>query len=126
MKKNPKVTLRKLGILFLNFILFYALLRIIVTVGERTGLLWIYYAGTALYAAAVIVLFVRFFILNGFTLDRTEYEMEDLPAKWDDERKRRFLAELPANREKARRLVYFLLPLILTLLVSYIELVFFK
>ena len=61
----PKEQLKKLGILFLNFLLLYGLLRLIITLAERTGHIWIYYAGTILYGAAVIALFVAFFILNG-------------------------------------------------------------
>ncbi|MCR4904492.1 MAG: hypothetical protein K6A33_00305 [Clostridiales bacterium] len=122
----PKKQLKKLGILFLNFVLLYGLLRLIITLAERTGHLWIYYAGTILYGAAVVALFVAFFILNGFTLNRVEFLPEDLPAKWSEERKADFLARLPENRERAKRLLFVLLPLVVTLLISYIELSFFK
>ena len=122
----PKKQLKKLGILFLNFVLLYGLLRLIITLAERTGQLWIYYAGTILYGAAVVVLFVWFFVLNGFTLNRVEFLPEDLPDRWSEDRKADFLAKLPENRERAKRLMYVLLPLIVTLLISYIELSFFK
>ena len=122
----PKEQLKKLGILFLNFLLFYGLLRLIIALMERTGIAWIYYAGTALYAAAVVALFVAFFILNGYTLNRVEFLPEDLPDRWSEERKRDYLERLPENRAKAKRLLYFLLPLGVTLLISYIELSFFK
>ena len=122
----PKKQLKKLGILFLNFVLLYGLLRLIITLAERTGQLWIYYAGTILYGATVVVLFVWFFVLNGFTLNRVEFLPEDLPDRWSEDRKADFLAKLPENRERAKRLMYVLLPLIVTLLISYIELSFFK
>ena len=122
----PKEQLKKLGILFLNFLLLYGLLRLIIMLAERTGAIWIYYAGTALYAAAIVALFVAFFILNGYTLNRVEFLPEDLPDRWSEERKRDWLARLPENRAKAKRLIYFLLPLVVTLLISYIELSFFK
>ena len=121
----PKEALKKLGILFLNFVLLYGLLRLIITLAERTGALWIYYAGTVLYGAAVAGLFIAFYVLNGFTLNREEYTWDDLPERWDNDRKAKFLRELPGNRERAKRLLYVLLPLIVTLLVSYIELTFF-
>ena len=83
MKQNPQSpgnkTLRKLGILLLNFALFYALLRLVVTLAERTGQLWIYYAGTTLYALFGAGCFVAFYVLNGFTFNREERTIDELP-----------------------------------------------
>lgn len=122
----PKEQLKKLGILILNFVLLYGLLRLIIALAERTGMLWIYYAGTILYGSAVVGLFIAFFVLNGFTLNRVEFLPEDLPDRWSEERKTEYLARLPGNRAKAKRLLYVLLPLVITMLISYIELSFFK
>ena len=124
--KNAREPLKKLGILFLNFILFYALLRLIITIGERTGAVWVYYLGTLLYGLFAGGLFIAYFVLNGFTFNRVEYTWDDLPDKWTDERKRQFLARLPANREKAKKLIYLIMPIVVTLLISYIELTFLK
>ena len=125
MKQNPQSpgnkALRKLGILLLNFALFYALLRLVITLAERTGQLWIYYAGTVLYA-----LFGAFYVLNGFTFYREERTIDELPEKWSSDRKMEFLGKQTENKQKARRLVYVILPMLLTLAVSYIELTFFK
>ena len=123
--KNPKEALKKLGILFAAFVLTYALLRLIIHMGDALGMPWIYYVGTGIYGAAVVALFTAFFVLNGFTLNRVEYEREDLPEKWSEEKKTEFLEKLPANREKAKSLIYAILPLTVTLLISYIELSFF-
>ena len=125
MKLNPKQTLKKVLLLFAGFVLTYALLRFIIHLSDSLGMPWIYYAGTAVYGIAVVVLFAVFYVLNGFTLGRTEYERDDLPEAWSDERKDEFLRKLPANRAKARSLMYILMPLIVTLLLSYIELSFF-
>ena len=125
MKLNPKETLRKVLLLFAGFVLTYALLRFIIHLADSFGKPWIYYTGTAVYGIAVVVLFAVFFVLNGFTLGRTEYTEDDLPAAWSDERKAEFLKKLPANRAKARSLLYILMPIIVTLLLSYIELSFF-
>ena len=123
MKQNPQSpgnkTLRKLGILLLNFALFYALLRLVVTLAERTGQLWIYYAGTTLYALFGAGCFVAFYVLNGFTID-------ELPEKWSSDRKMEFLGKQTENKQRAQRLVYIILPMLLTLAVSYIELTFIK
>ena len=125
MKLNPKQTLKKVLLLFAGFVLTYALLRFIIHLADAVGRPWIYYTGTAVYGIAVVVLFAVFYVLNGFTLGRTEYERDDLPEAWSDERKDEFLRNLPANRAKARSLMYILMPLIVTLLLSYIELSFF-
>lgn len=85
MKQNPQSpgnkALRKLGILLLNFALFYALLRLVITLAERTGQLWIYYAGTVLYALFGAGCFVAFYVLNGFTFNREERTIDELPEK---------------------------------------------
>ena len=123
MKK--KEVLKKVGILLLNFALFYAALRAIIEIGERTGAVWIYKIGTALYALLAGGLIIAFFILNGYTFNRPDYTPEDLPDRWSEEKKREYLEKLPANREKAKKLLYILLPLIITLSISFIELFLF-
>ncbi len=124
MKK--KEILKKVGILFLNFVLFYALLRAIIAIGEHTGAVWVYKIGTAAYGLLAGGLIIAFFVLNGYTFNKPDYEPEDLPDRWSEEKKREYLEKLPANREKAKKLIYILLPLIVSLSISYIELTFFK
>lgn len=130
MKQTPQSpgnkALRKIGILLLNFALFYALLRLVITLAERTGQLWIYYAGTTLYALFGAVCFVAFYVLNGFTFNREERTIDELPEKWSSDRKMEFLGKQTENKQRAQRLVYIILPMLLTLAVSYIELMFFK
>ena len=130
MKQTPQSpgnkALRKIGILLLNFALFYALLRLVITLAERTGQLWIYYAGTTLYALFGTGCFVAFYVLNGFTFNREERTIDELPEKWSSDRKMEFLGKQTENKQKARRLVYVILPMLLTLAVSYIELTFIK
>ena len=72
MKKNDNQeksgsVLRKLGVLLINFALFYALLRLIITAAERFDSPWIYYIGTTLYLLFGGGCFVAFYVLNGFT-----------------------------------------------------------
>ncbi|MBR4204744.1 MAG: hypothetical protein IKQ92_04635 [Clostridia bacterium] len=124
MKK--KEILKKVGILFLNFVLFYALLRAIIAIGEHTGAVWVYKIGTVSYGLLAGGLIIAFFVLNGYTFNKPDYEPEDLPDRWSEEKKREYLEKLPANREKAKKLIYILLPLIVSLSISYIELTFFK
>ena len=62
---KPKFPLKKLLLLLLNFVISFVLLRLVIELSERTGMLWIYFAGTGVYAALIIVLFVAFFLFVG-------------------------------------------------------------
>lgn len=122
-KDKARRNLKKLGILFLNFVILYALLRLIIAFGERYQNVWIYYIGTSLYIVSACVLFLAFFFLNGFTFSNADRTADELPAKWDDEKKRKFLEAQPERRAKAKRLLYVFLPLVISLFISYIELI---
>ncbi len=125
MKKSQE-KVRKLGVLFLNFVLFYALLRLIILLAGRTGMLVIYYIGSTAYMLGAAAVFVAFYCLNGFTVNNTDRTWDDLPETWPDERKRDFLAKQPERRKKARSLMYVLLPMVVTIGINYIELTFLK
>ena len=56
--------------------------------------------------------------------DKT-YEIEDLPEEWSLTEKRDYLEKRKAGMGKARKLLYVLLPLLITVGISYIELWFF-
>ena len=125
MKKSQE-KLRKLGIVFLNFILFYVLFRLIILLAGRTGIMAIYYIGSTAYMIGAAAVFVAFFCLNGFTVNNVDRTYEDLPEKWTEEQKHDFLAKQPERRKKARNLMYILMPMVVTILISYIELSFLK
>lgn len=122
---KPQGKLRKLGLVFLNFVLFYLLLRLIIMIAGRTGIMAVYYIGVTAYVLGAGAAFVAFFCLNGYTVNNVDRTWDDLPAKWTDEKKRDFLAKQPDRRRKARTLMYILMPMVITLLISYIELSFF-
>lgn len=122
---KPQGKLRKLGLVFLNFVLFYLLLRLIIMIAERTGIMAVYYVGVTAYTLGAGAAFVAFFCLNGYTVNNVDRTWDELPEKWSDERKRDFLAKQPERREMARKLMYILMPMVMTLLISYIELTFF-
>ena len=123
---KAKRNLKKLGVLFLNFTLFYALFRLLIELSERTRIMGIYYATTIVYALGAAGLFVAYFVLNSFSFDKKPRTWEELPEKWTDEQKREFLAKQPERQEKARTLLYILMPIVVTIFISYIELNFFK
>ncbi len=129
MKKNDpnqrhKKNATKLLVLFINSVLFFALYRLIVELGERFQNPMIYYIGSSIYMAATAGLILAYFILNGGTFGKYNPTWDDLPdgGRWTDERKAAFLRRLPARQAKAKQLLYILLPLIVTLFLSYFEL----
>lgn len=121
----PKNALRKLLLLFLNFVILYGLLRVIITLGERLQNPLIYYIGSSAYMIALAVLVILFFYWNGGTFDTKLPLPEDLPEEWSLAEKRAFLEKRKAGMARARKLLYVLLPLLLTVGISYIELWFF-
>ena len=125
MEKNPKNNLKKLGILVLNFFLIFALFRVLIALGERYRAVWLYYTVTIVYGVAAAGLFIAYFILNGCTLENRDRTAEELPARWTEEKKADFLEKQPERRRRAKTLLYVFLPVVVTLLVSYIELAFF-
>ncbi len=126
MNKSSKQALKKLLMLFLNFVLFYALLRLIIVFAERLASPVLYYVGTGLYALSAGVLFVSFYILNGYTFDNRDRTPDELPSRWSDERRAEFLEKQPKRRAKAKKLIYVMMPIVVSILISYIELNFFK
>ena len=123
---DAKKFIKRFLILILNFAVFYGILRISIEVGERTGQAWLYYLVTVLLAVALVALFVAFFILNGFTFNTNPTDPEELPDEWDEEKKQAFLEKQETGKRKAKKLIYFILPLIMTAGVSFIELHFFR
>lgn len=126
MKMPSSSPLKKPLILLANFALFYLLLRLIIVLSERTGMFWIYYLGTAVYGIALVGLFIGFFVLNGYTFDKKMLTREDLPDDWSEEAKTDFIKKQPEQKEKAKNLLLFLFPLIITFAISYVELYLFS
>lgn len=125
--QKHKRAARKLLILLVNFILIYALLRLIIELGERLQSPTLYYVGSGAYMAALAGLTIAYFVLNGFTFNKNNPTWDDLPSnrRWTDERKAEYLRRLPERQAKAKQLLYVLLPLIVTIFISYIELFLF-
>jgi len=122
---SPKKALRKLLVLLLNFIILYGLLRVVITLGERLQMPVIYYIGSSAYMIGLAVLVILFFWWNGGTFDTKMPLPEDLPEEWSLTEKRAYLDKRRTGMEKAKKLLYILLPLLVTIGISYIELWFF-
>ncbi len=123
--KKSGQNLRRLLILAANTVLFYGLLRALSALSERMRQPMIFYVSAIVYALATAVFILLYFVKNGFTFNKDSRTEEELPARWTSEQKEAFLAEQVTNKAKAKKLLYVLLPLVITLLIHYIELNFF-
>lgn len=122
MKKNLSAFWKKVGYLFLNFLLLFGLLRIIIRFAEVQNSPVLYYVGVSVYFTAAAALAVLYYVWNGFTLQKELPTPDDLPQSWDPARRQAYLVRLARTKEKAKKLLYVLFPLVLVIAFSYIEL----
>ena len=122
MKKNLSSFWIKVGYLFLNFILLFGLLRLIIKFAEVQNSPTIYYVGVSLYFTAAAALAILYYVWNGFTLQKELPPPDALPESWDPDRRQSYLVRLAKTKERAKKLLYVLFPLVLVIAFSYIEL----
>lgn len=122
MKKNLSAFWKKVGYLFLNFILLFGLLRLIIKFAEVQNSPVLYYVGVSVYFTAAAALAVLYYVWNGFTLQKELPTPDDLPQSWDPAIRQAYLVRLAKTKEKAKKLLYVLFPLVLVIAFSYIEL----
>lgn len=120
--KKSKNVLKKIGILILSFVVVYGLLRLIIELSLIFDAAWIYYVGTSLFGAAAVGVCIAFFVLNGYTLGKEMRTEDELPDRWSDEKKKKFMSDQPKNKKRAESLIYVIFALVLTVVLSYIEL----
>jgi len=122
MKKNLSGFWKKVGYLFLNFVLLFGLLRLIIKFAEVQNSPTIYYVGVSLYFTAAAALAILYYVWNGFTPQKEPPPPDALPESWDPDRRQSYLVRLAKTKEKAKKLLYVLFPLVLVIAFSYIEL----
>lgn len=122
MKKNLSSFWKKVGYLFLNFVLLFGLLRLIIKFAEVQNSPTIYYVGVSLYFTAAAALAILYYVWNGFTLQKELPPPDALPESWDPDRRQSYLVRLAKTKERAKKLLYVLFPLVLVITFSYIEL----
>lgn len=77
------------------------------------------------YSSALTVLLVVFVILNkGISNDLPTKEV--LPSDWDEEKKESFIESYVKGKQKAKKLLLIIIPLIATLLIDMIYLFYFN
>ncbi len=108
MKKSSS-TKRKLILLVLNFAIFFTVYQVLAALHP--------FIGTILYTAVAAALAIAYFVINrGFS--SPEADGERLPDTWSAVQKCAYLDEAKARHEKAKGLLVWFLPVILTLLLD--------
>lgn len=109
----PKKKLRTLIYLVLNFVIVFAVYRLML----RMQWTW----GMIVYLLAAAGLTVAYFIVNrGFGNPITDPAA--LPEAWSDGEKTEYIAHVTACHERAKKLLYWLFPIVVTLMIDVIEL----
>ncbi len=104
---------RTLLFLVLNFIIVFTVYQIFL----HLQLLF----GTALYLIAAAVMTVAYYVVNrGFGKPITDPDA--LPAAWSPVEKTKYIDEVTARHGKARKILLWLLPVILTLMIDMTDL----
>ncbi len=100
---------RTLLFLFLNFAIVFVVYQIFLYFEMLLGMI--------LYLAAAAALSVAYYVINrGFGKPITD--PDTLPAAWSPVEKSDYIAEVTARHEKARKILLWLAPVILTLLID--------
>ena len=111
MQKNQK--LRTLLFLVLNFIIVFAVYQLCLHME------WM--AGTYVYIAAAAVRAVAYYIVNrGFGQPITDEAA--LPEAWSAEEKCAYIKDVRARHERAKKLLYWLFPIVITLMIDVLDL----
>ena len=108
-----KSSLRILLFLALNFIILFAVYQLFLR------LEWMF--GTILYLLAAAALTVAYYIVNrGF--GKPDIDPDTLPADWNPQKKSAYIEERRAAHERAKKILYWLFPLILVIGIDFIDL----
>lgn len=118
-KKNG--TLKKVLIFTINFVWLLLVYKIILFLADRFNYM-IYYIGISVYLAAAAVLFCVFYAKRGFTLSVKPTSPDELPPEWSPVEKAEHLKAEAQRRTSSERLLYVLIPMVLTIIINYIEL----
>ena len=109
----PKKKLRTLIYLVLNFVIVFSVYQLLL----RMQWTW----GMIVYLLAAAALTVGYFVMNrGFGNPITDPAA--LPEAWSAAEKTEYIARVTACHERAKKLLYWLLPVVLTLMIDVIEL----
>ena len=114
--KNARSARKKLLLLLLNFILVFVVYRVFLSMEGGVGL-----AVTAVYLVITAALAVAYFIVNrGFAKPISDPDL--LPAAWSAAEKCAFMEDAARRHEKARGILLWLFPFVVTILLDILQL----
>ena len=108
-----KSSLRILLFLALNFVILFAVYQLFLKMESMLG--------TVLYLLAAAVLTVVYYVMNrGF--GKPDIDPATLPSEWNPPKKSAYIEERRAAHERAKKILYWLFPLILVIGIDFIDL----
>ncbi len=114
--KNSRAAKRKVLFLLLNFLLVFVAYRVLLSFEGTIGLVV-----TVAYLLITAVLAVAYFVVNrGFGNPVTDPDL--LPASWSAAEKCAYAEEAARRHEKARGILLWLLPFVVTLMLDVMQL----
>ncbi len=121
-KNDRRGNIRKVITLLINLIISVCIYKLILILGDKVNVLF-YYIGVTVFVCTIAVLFCVYYAKNGYTFNNTKLRAEDLSDEMSNEEKRAFIDASEKKRESASKLLLIILPMILTVLFNYIEMI---
>ena len=113
--------LRRMLILILNTVLFFALYRVLLYYAELTDETFYAFCVMVLYMALLVGFVLAYLIYNRF-LYRKGLTAEDLPDTMSFEEKQSFIEDGKARLEKSKWMMLIILPLVITFFIDTVDL----
>ncbi len=124
-EKPNKVKWQRFWMLLVSFLVIFGIYQLLLHIAVRLNNPAIQEATLVIYSGALTVLFVIFVILNkGISKDIPTKEV--LPDEWDEDKKEKFIESYVVGKQKARKLLYLIVPLALTLMIDIAYLFYFN
>ncbi len=120
--KTKAAPLKKVVSFLISFIIAFSVYRLFIELGEQVHTMF-YYVGVTAYISVIALLVFLFYIKNGFTFSRKEVSAEDLGLGSEAEDLEK-LEKLSRSKAVAGKLLKIIVPMILSVVLSYGELVF--
>lgn len=121
-KNKRKDSLKKILTFLLNLIISVSVYKLILILGDKVNVMF-YYGGVTLFVTTIAVLFCVFYAKNGYSFTNVNITEDDLPSEMSDKEKHAFIEKRNKNREIAKKLMLLILPMLLTVLINYIEMI---
>ena len=115
-------SLKNILTLLINLIISVSVYKLILILGDKVNVMF-YYGGVTLFVTTIAVLFCIFYAKNGYTFSSVKITADDLPSEMSDDEKHIFIEKRNKNIETAKKLILVILPMVLTVLFNYIEMI---